>query len=318
MIHDLWLKEGIGLSGEKARLTEAMLLTSPNDLACRLRLIGYYDLGNSDSDGAFPHLLWLIDNHLEKQVCYYLRLDKRFSTAQLKECCERLMHQVSISPSNDSVIGNVASIIASIDSDLSERLFQCAQDLNPRDPRWTRRLADIYRHKAIYGAPEIRTRCAQLAVAETEKALALRDTLGEHVGLLLTVTPIAIEFRFLDEALTWSERLLRVGRKHEYPLWEESACIYRARVELAKNKLARSKIWLKKALKKIKEDPDYAVRSNRLMVLLNELLGANEAESVKYALQVLIRKSPSNERIEFEDWLRQLDAGGKPTLSFLN
>lgn len=310
------LKAGASLSLVEVTDLHARLVINPGELEARLKLLGYYHFQTKNSDGALPHLLWLIENRPTDSVCYQIHLSANYTSEQFAKCREHWLEQVRLNPGDDRVHGNAAAMVLPRDSELGVELFHRAQTLNPRESVWPRRLARRYKALALSVEDESRKKYADLALQEAEKALSLRDSIGEWVGLLIEVIPIAIERLQLNKARKWSIRLLDYGRNHAQPGWEQSACIYLSRVGIAENKAKLSRLWLSKALESIKNDPDYYRRDNRLLVLLDELLQSGEISMVIGALELSANRSSVADRTQIRNWLKQIKNGDRPRLRF--
>jgi len=314
---------GAVLSEKEVCQLEKRIKENPSDVAIRLQLIGYYNKLDRFTESAFEHILWMIENRARDYVWYStLSLSAhKLSSEQFAKFRERWLEQVATDKSDAKVNGNAAYSIGAKDFETSERLLRRAQKLNPRDVRWTRRLAQIYRHEALCGLQIHRAKYAKLAMTQTQRALSLRDAPGERVGLLMTVIPIAIDFGHLELARNWSKRFLDLGRKTDCPLWEQTACLYMARIKLAGQGSTQAKVWLRKALTSLKAEPkqdgpSHLFKSNRMMLLLDELLQRGEKEIVIDTLKLCERKTSGRERDQIKKWLASIRAGGKPALRF--
>lgn len=316
-----YISAGADISAEMAAKLEARLLAADDDLAARLWLLGYYRrLSQTKEDicTSMTHLIWMVENRPQDDCCYYLQLGDGYTPKQFGAYREAWLKQTEINPDDDQIIGNAANAISDRDKELAKELFRQSQNLNPKEPKWTRRLAQMYRYEAMNGPHLYRTQCAQQAVIETEKYLKLKDVRGEHTGILELMPPMAIEFGYLNEARKWSKELLDFGRHCVFQVWAQKAYLHLARIELAENKPRRAHAWLNKAIDSIRSDelPTYLAEEDRMMVLLNELLKRGDREIVIDALKVCARKCSEDKREQMKAWHKQAQQGETPKLEW--
>lgn len=301
---------------------EKKAAAQPADLRTRLLLLGYYR-DNFDNPelvtAGMKHVMWMIDNRPSDYVCYYLDLVAGYSQRQYEELRELWLQKIRLHPTDDRIVGNFANAVCGRDGALSLECFRQAQQLNAQEPRWTRRLAQIYGHEAMNDKAEERAKYAELCVLETEKALRLNDTRGEYIGLLMCQPAVAIEFNFLAQARAWSEELLAGSRSGPFRLWPQTAWLYLARIELLEGKNAKSKALLKRVLRSIKfEETSHIVYSPRMLALLKDLLSFGERAAVIDSLTVCHARCPVNYakeqemRIKLQEWLSLVRNGETP------
>jgi hypothetical protein len=311
---------GATMSAEMAARLEERLQESTDDLATRLQLIGYYRRNSRKKDdvrASMVHLIWMAENRPRDYCVYYFGLGDDYTPKQFGQFREAWLRQIDANPDDDQIIGNTANIISYRDRELAKKLFRRAQVLNPQEPRWSRRLAQMYRCEAMNGPRLYRPQCAQQAVAETEKYLKLKDVRGEHTGILEQMPPMAIEFGYLKEARKWSKELLNYGRHCIFRVWAQNAYLHLARIELAEKKPRRAHGWLRKAIDSLSTgEPTHVIEGDRMMVLLNELLKNGDREIVIDALKVCTRKCSEDNREQMKAWYKQVRKGETPTLGW--
>lgn len=309
------------LTAADARSLERQLADDSTNLLARLSLLGYYRYRDDkkSQDAYFVHALWMIDNRPSDYVCYYLAFGRQHQRA-FGKVREHWLKQVRLHSRNAQVMGNAASVLFNTDRKNGEALFRRAQRLDPVEPRWTRRLAQYYRYMALNGPRACRPKYAKLCLKETDRALKLKDTLGEHVGLLTEHTLVAIEFGDFKRARLWAKELLSTGARYDFHVWTHPAHLYLARVEVAEQKIAQSKRRLRQVLKELLiEEHTHLHRDNRMMNLLNDLLHAGERQIVVDALTVCAKRCTSDDkkhRKQIEAWAKQIQSKRTPHLQF--
>jgi hypothetical protein len=315
-----YIIDGAKMSREEAVQLEEKLRDDQRDLRARLRLIGYYRK-NDDSKqaraAALPHSIWMADNRPTDDTCAYLDLSVMYTAKQFGLYRQHWLKQVELHPDDGRVIGNAAACLANRDTETATELFLRAQMLMPKKALWTRWLAHLYAAEAIEGLHKDREHFAELALAEAEKALKLPDSWGEHAGVLIAFTPLAIDFNHLHRAQKWTTELLKDGQARGFSLWIQTALLFQSRIELAHGRVEKAKSNLRKALTSIKENEPTHIASSEfyMLKLMNDLLISGERDSVIDALSVCMTNSYAEDRPRMHKLLQQAKSGRK-TLNF--
>jgi len=315
-----YVQAGRDVSSEAASDLEARLVQDPRDLIARLSLIGYYQhlpKEQKNPENALTHLLWMVDNRPADFVCYTIVLGEEYTEEQFTEFEKRWTEQVRLHPNDDRITGNAGSALPNRNRHLSWQYFKQAQALNPLEPRWTRRLAKIAKYEALNGNLADRAQYAQIAIDEAEKYFNLEDTRGEQIGLRIEITPVAIEFGYLEQARQWSNWLLNGGQHSAFKLWAQMAWLFLARIEMTEGQLKKSKTMLRRALASLKTDePSHVASGHQIMAALDKLLESGEREMVVEALHVCIEKGSDERREQLQEWLNLVQQGEKPRLEW--
>jgi len=315
-----YVQDGRDISEIEASDLEARLAKNPNDLPARLKLIGYYERVGRDKEifsAGLEHILWMIDHRPADYVCYTLSLGENHSDEQYAEFERHWIEQVKRHPNDDKVVGNAGSSINHKNRALSWQYFKRAKCLNTLEPRWTRRLARRARYEALNGDFAQRATYAQIAIEEAKNYFKLDDTRGEQIGLCMDVTPVAIEFGYMEQARQWSEWLLEGGRNSTFRLWAQTAYLFLARIETIEGNIKAAKVMLNRALNSLKNDERSHVASGHQMIaVLDKLLEIGEKEIVVEALQVSIEKGAEEREEKLQEWLTLIKCGETPKLEW--
>jgi tetratricopeptide (TPR) repeat protein len=210
---------GADLFAEEARWLEAYLLRSPDDLAARGLLLGWYFLRGHEfeADGLArqQHALWVIANAPGSELAgnplcdlYHARCPEAF--ARGKELWQR---HVEASPTNTAVLGNAANYFFRADKELAEGLYRKAQALEPEEPFWCERLGHLY--ELMAGKRGLSEEAAgglgRKALAEYEKAHALTKDAGGRFTLLVDLAKAALKAGDRDKARRYAREQLALA-----------------------------------------------------------------------------------------------------------
>jgi TonB family protein len=143
------LTDGSKLSAPEAQQLEQQLTRDPEDLAARAKLIAYYFM-NTIPHPRLEHIFWLIEHHPESEIALYYSIQQisaDTSPAQSQLEYERAktlwLQQVAARGGDTRVLGNAAKFVGESDQFAEEDLLKRAQQIEPSNPQWTKRLADV-------------------------------------------------------------------------------------------------------------------------------------------------------------------------------
>ncbi len=278
-----YLSWGKYLSPVDARRLERILQRNPNDLAARLKLVGFYrrsrfsSVRKETSSELWKHVFWMIEHRPADYVCGVLPTPK--SPKVLDTYTKLWLTQCSNHSENWYVICNAA---ASLRGEPGIKLYKRALKLKPARGLPARRIAQTYRMKAIRGPKSQRRASARKAFKYAELALTLQDTRGEKTNILVEFTWVAILFGEIDLASRWTTRLLK--HAHSFSIvvgfWEQYALIYRASVCLERDDISTCRRTLAALAASFKNDLSHVIENQMLFRLLDQLLIRGERDAV--------------------------------------
>lgn len=170
--------------GREATATEIQHLErefsgSPHELVMRIVALGYYFIGQRESDEARDrrnqHIFWLIQHAPETKAAGSPEAGMHGTDGPSYATAKQLwLDQVETHPGNTKVLGNAASFFLLNDKPLCESLLLKARDLEPSNPVWRERLGQL--HSLRRGRdPAERQKSARDALQELRTADRLRS-----------------------------------------------------------------------------------------------------------------------------------------------
>ncbi len=140
---------GSDLASEEADELEVAVDSNPNDLASRIKLLGYYARRQySDKAAAqqrIKHIIWIVDNLPECPTAGDLAalvVEGPKSSGNYEEVKSHWLKQID--QDRPVVLGNAAHFFIHSDIETSESLLLRAQALDPENPHWSERLSHLY------------------------------------------------------------------------------------------------------------------------------------------------------------------------------
>ncbi len=141
--------EGTKLSNKEAAKLEEKLGKNPDDLSTRTMLLGYYQLKAFQSKEVRKerqkHVLWVIQNCPESEIAGtpYAMLDPVLDGKVYSQAKKLWLKQVESHKENTAIIGNAASFFYVYDKGTAEDLLKKGKTLEPQNPEWSKRLANL-------------------------------------------------------------------------------------------------------------------------------------------------------------------------------
>lgn len=151
--------------------------STPPTLALRILALGYYFLGQRESDAArtarHNHIFWLIEHAPESDTAgtpqaSIFNWDDPQAYVEAKKLW---LDQVGSHPSNTNILGNAAQFFVLNDFEQSEKLLKQARTLEPNNPEWPERLGQLY---SLHGGQDAVAQRASAASALREFQAAER------------------------------------------------------------------------------------------------------------------------------------------------
>jgi TonB family protein len=187
------LTDGSKLSAAEAQQIEQQLLRDPEDIAARAKLISYY-FASANAHPRQEHIFWLIEHHPESQIASYFARSSLISSSQADYDRARTLwlEQVAAHPNDARVLAHAGGFIGEKDQFAQEDLLKRAREVDPSNPEWPKRLADLFTWAIaraflpgqIPAVPSTEPAFAAAARAELETSTdaALVGTVGEFLA----------------------------------------------------------------------------------------------------------------------------------------
>ena len=144
---------------------------NPDNTETRLRLISYYRPFEPTQRRSWEgHLRWLLEKHPEEAGTAQLtRSLVALPQDEVTKLTKRLwLEQVERFPNDPRVQANAATFFSLHDRELAEKLLENAKALEPKNPQWSRQLAQMFQHGGLGGDT---VGAARKALAELESAV---------------------------------------------------------------------------------------------------------------------------------------------------
>jgi hypothetical protein len=150
-------REGYALSQVEAEGLESLLKTSPDDLASRTKILGFYFRGavrllgrDATIEGRRRHILWLIEHHPESEVVALAEATidpaghSLADKAGYEQASKLWIEQARRHEASAAVLGNAAKFFQLSDKDRTISLLKQAQHAAPDDRQWSSRIGYVY------------------------------------------------------------------------------------------------------------------------------------------------------------------------------
>ena len=230
------LTDGSKLSAAEAQNLEQQLVRDPEDLAARAKLISYYSW-HAIAHPRLEHIFWFIEHHPESEITAYFGFPHLASQLDHDRAKALWLRQVDAHPDDARVLANAARVVGESDQFAQKDLLKRARDVDPSNPEWAKRLADVFARAIAMSfwsgvVPPVDPNFAEAAKAELETSTdaVLVGTVGEFLmggppagG---PPQPAQIDYaehllnraRSLDASnLEWSSALTRLHATRENP-----------------------------------------------------------------------------------------------------
>jgi hypothetical protein len=303
--------QGSNMPASEAAKLEKQLKAHPRDLSARTKLLGYYSLRRfrsaSDKATRAKHILWIIKNEPAAEVAgtpeLYLNpvLDGNdYSTARTLWLKQAKLHK-----KNATVLGNAASFLLLSDSRQAEALLLQAKALQPKNPHWPEKLAQLYELRYDYLTGDARRPIAVKAFVQLQEAYVL-STEQDKVHLLSDLAKTAFEAGESAKAESYAKQAIASG--------DELSGIFDGNIVLGRLALqagdtGKAKEYLLAAGHAPSSPPRATFGPN--MLLAKELLDKGEREAVLQYLDLCGAFWDSG-KDTLKEWKATIRAGGTP------
>jgi tetratricopeptide (TPR) repeat protein len=288
-----------------------------DDLAVRIVLLGYYDgkrlRSEATREARQAHVFWVIEHAPRSFIAetHYAHFIQYRDGPVYRQGREMWMALVEDNPEDTVILNNAASFLRLSDKAKSEELLKRASSLEPDDPRWPRKLAQLYWSEMLGKDAATRRSLAAMAQAEYERAQGLYRDERERLGQLHLLAQAAFEAGDYPKADTHASELLsKAEAGHRNNFYGNQIL---GRLALAAGDVERAKSHLL-ASAETAGCPLWSITFGS-MVLAKELLGRGERETVLRFLERCAALWP-----ESAEWLTRavtaIERGETPFLLF--
>jgi hypothetical protein len=215
-------------------------------------------------------------------------------------------------PNNTALLENAANFFLAGDDTISEEIYQHCIDLEPKDPKWLEKLAELYERRALK-TPANQAEWAAQALAERDKLFLLNTDVRARFDSFIEMPRDAFLSNDIPRAKQLASQLLAMADNFRddpnYGLAIHDANIVLGRIALNLGDLENADRYLIAAGKspassKLASDgPD--------MGLAKELLARGERKTVSEYLD-LCGRIWSNGSARLKAWQATIDDGGTP------
>jgi hypothetical protein len=266
---DKAMEEGANLSAQQVADLENKLRQNPKDYLSRVRLLGYYTNPQNKKTNApeFPKIvLGFIEHHPRSEMAAgaALALTVFQQKGAYEEGATMWLQQVSANQRDPKVLGNAGAYFTGnlLDPkyrDQGEAMLQQARTLDPKNPKWAEKLAELYDDDTLRkrSDPVGRQEAAKKALdclgeafrlTPEDRKPALRPH-GQHV--FHSMAQAAILAGQPEKAKNYAANLLKSVNKAEES-WNYGNAIHKANIilghlALKENKIAEARLYLLEA-----------------------------------------------------------------------
>lgn len=308
--------KGRELNADEVRTLEEGLASSPDPLAARTQLLGYYfskagarDDGSEIGEIRLRHIVWIIEFHPATQIAGlpFASVDRDLQPAGYGKARDLWLRQTGASQTSAAVLGNAAQFFLLADGPLAEQLLLRAQKLEPAVLTWPDRLAQLVALNAKGDAAQ-----AARALEYLEQAQSLD---GDAISRFYRLNELAKQ-ALLAGKLTEAERHARAVLEVAASLpddWNYGNAIYRGNEILGQLALREGKIEAAGkyllAAGRTPGSPQLGSFGPNLM-LARDLLAKGQKEAVLEFFGLIEKFWPKRELIA--RWRKEIEAGQTP------
>ncbi len=300
------------LSPDEVAALEQKVELDANDIASRVKLLGYYFLARSHSDAANSarrkHILWLIEHAstLDISGSPYAGVDHIADPEGYAQAKAAWLKQIEANPDDVRVLDNAAKFFTLSDRDRAIESLEKAHTLDQKNPEWLERLGHIHFLGMHSNSSAERMRAAKTALEYFESALGLSAPKDDH--LLVYVAKSALAADESTKARGYAKQMLNKGDSG----WNAGINIHHGNIVLGRLALREGNIEeAKKHLLAAGKTPGAPTLNSfgPNMSLALELLEAGERDVV---LEYFELCSKFWDREELDVWTKEVKEGRIP------
>jgi tetratricopeptide (TPR) repeat protein len=307
------------LSQEEVSEFERKVAATPADLELRTRLLRHYmtERVPEARRARTNHVFWIIENSPEAEIAGSPEtyVDKNIDSEAYERARSLWLAQLEAGGSNPKIVGNAAAFFLLSEPERARQLLQWGQKLEPVNPNWSERLAQLDMLAARRQGPEARD-SARKALEEYESALSLTKDDTKRFYSLAAVAESARLAGSDEKAREYANELLR--RAEELPRdWNYGNAVHEGHRILGHVELKAGNV---EAAKKHLLEAGATPGSPQLnsfgpeLTLASELLAKGERDAVIEYLR-LISHFWKGRYEALEGWISQIREGKTPELN---
>lgn len=313
-----WYLEGVKMkTGEIAGL-EAQVAANSEDLAARVKILGYYSQSSTFQTEAReamqPHILWIIRNHPAHEAAGwpFCRTDAKIDAACYKVQAAAWEEQLAAHLNDIRVLDNAANFFKSSDWGRAKELLLAAKKLDPGNPKWSKRIGFLYSlGRNISSVGKANARHAFEAYREAADAQS-----GENRFYTLEdLATSAFQAGEMVSARSAAEELLKIAPDYRKN-WNYGNAIYTGNAVLGQVVLEEGDVEAACRYLLAAGDTPGSPQLNSFgpeFALAQALLDRGENETVLTFLEK-ISKFWGMDRGRLDAWKKAIQAGSKPKL----
>ena len=214
------LFKGRNLSEQEVERLEAKITNDEDNYESRVKLLGYH-LGkrHRSPKSAIAHqemVLWIIENHPTSEALGdgAAIIDHHDHKGAYEKAKTLWLKNVETHFENPQVFGSAAAFFKYSDRSKTEKYLQKAQNLDPKNYKWSIELAFFYRNEMLRLKGEQRKETAVKALAEFEKSYTLQPV-GQQWYLLDKLARSAFEAGQYEKAEKFATQLLAAAKNND-------------------------------------------------------------------------------------------------------
>jgi hypothetical protein len=230
---------GRNLTADEIQSLEERVIGSPHELAIRIMALGYYFLGQRESDAAREcreqHIFWLIRHAPDSETAGRPDADMHGPNKQAYDRAKQLwLDQVKSHPENTTILGNAANFFLLNDKELCESLLTQARDLEPTNPHWAERLGQLHQLQSgsksssrqlharealreLQSAERLRSQSESTDTAHVKAEMKAFEKFLARTSNLPNLAKAAFDARELELAKNYAQELLNAASSPEIP-----------------------------------------------------------------------------------------------------
>lgn len=317
--HTMIAMQGWKLSPEEAQRLEEELQANPEDLAARIRLLGWYtknQFASSAAREARPkHIFWIIQNRPEAQIAETpeVWLDPILDKDAYEQAKTLWLQQTKAQETNAIVLGNAADYFLIHDREIAKDLLEKAQTLEPENPEWSEKLGHLHSLGLLSTSGQTKTELACEALRQLEKSYAAAPSDQDKFYKLADLAKMAYEAGNSQKAETYANDLLAQA-DHYKNNWNYGNAIHHAnlilgRIALKSGEVEKAKQHLIQAGKTPGSPQLNSFGPN--MALAKELLEQNERDTVLQYFELCGNFWEMGQE-KLKNWTALVKEGGMP------
>jgi tetratricopeptide (TPR) repeat protein len=301
------------LEAKDVEKLEKKLAEKPDDVEARLRLLNHYRMNRTPEaqTARMPHALWILENAPESMVASSESfVSKQRFPDEYAKIGKIWTKHLEDNPKSAKIAGNAAAFFGGEDRARAEELLKKAKELDPKNPRWTGQLANLY----MRPVPELRAPSpenAKKALAQYEELLKSGDDRG-RMRFVSQAAEAALAAGENERAAQLAQELLKASvGDFQYGEWIHEGHRILGHVALKADDVDTAKAELAKAGKT--EGSRMMENIGPQLTLANALLKKGEKDAVVAYLEKVEKLWPRGADT-VADWIEQIKKDEKPEL----